>query len=661
MDNTNLKDKEETIIEATRLIGRNSEYIRQALRDTMINSWGITMMVEPLKSIKDEKGRPIATTRLIHYANTALLAMKIADGLYPNDKEFAKGVATVALLHDFGQGPFGHNGEAAFKFASKQNNGGARLHNIEGAMKLWYRYSKNIKYAINSGEIIEDEALKRGIKKEELRERIDKGLEPILAKEINKEAEKNRELSEEAVKIIVMAAGNHNGERGKSNIKPNLDRTFEEFMKTAEKTYINVEEDKNMEPCNIIDAIVKIADQISSITLDIIDGKRSGIEDKIYEGWAEPISKILQITEDEAKEKLKGNNEELKKLTKELQDKFVDDIIKSSSKDEINMKMAHWLYGFTDEKGQVIENGLRTFNMTEHTAYVSNAKEEVVLNNTVLRLTDILAKSVLDEDGTFSPELNEVFRISGNNPTRKFKEKRLNDNYNGNEKLKGFYKYVTELSSEEYKMNKEIVKRMEVQYYRKEIEGALNKRNNILDNTEIRSPRKSIGYLIEEYMLSPSYEAMVPDENGKYSDQEVKNMIDRINAFLRMNPIEGTKHLSLLVQRKKYQVGIDGQAKKVSDDDVIMNTDQQIAARIAISYLNTLNDKKLIDLAYDLGILKEEEKELFLKQYIEHSGKRTGQGGYKTKCMKYAQEDYLSGSGENYEEKENKTDDEMSL
>ena len=189
---------------------------------------------------------------------------------------------------------------------------------------------------------------------------------------------------------------------------------------------------------------------------------------------------------------------------------------------------------------------------------------------------------------------------------------------------------------------------MEVQYYRNIIEKALNKRDSILDNTEIRSPRKSTEYLIEEYMLSPSYEAMIPDENGNYSDEEVKNMMDRINAFLGANPVEGIKHLSLLVQRKKYQVGIEGEAEKVSTNKIRMNTDQQIAARIAISYLEGLfNNGELIDLASDLGILKEEEK-YFKLPYIKYSGKRTGQGGHKTKSMKYSQVDYLNGSGSCY-------------
>lgn len=635
---------QEKIIEVTRLIGKNSTYIRQALKKVMITSWGTTMMVRPMKSIKDKKGRVIATTRMMHYANTALIAKKIADGLYRNDQDFCKGVSTVALGHDIGQGPFGHDGEVALKFASEQNNGGPRLHNIEGTMKYLYRYADTIKDAINSGKIINDEAKRRNITREQLKDRIKNGFEPELKEKIEQEAKKNGELVDEAVKIFAIAAGNHNGERGTSHISPNIERTFEQFFETAKKTFIDANEDKNMESCNMVDAIVKISDQISSITFDIIDAKRAGIEDEIFEGWSEPISQVLGITEEEARKRLKGNNKQLYKLSRELQDRFIEDVIKSSNQKEIKMSLAPLLYGATDERGQSVINGLRTFNMTEHTAHTATAESEVLLNNAASNITDMLVGSILDEKGTFPSELNEIFRISQNNPIRRAKENRLINNFHGDEVYRAFFEYVSKLSPEEYKLNKSIVKKREVQYYREMIEKALRRRNNIIDNTEIRSPRNSTGYLIEEYMLSPNYEAMIPDENDKYSDEEVKNMIDRINAFLNANPIGGIKHLSLLVQRYKYQLGIEGESEKVSTQKIRMNTDQQIAARIAISYLNTLNDLEFINLASELGVLSTEERKVFELPYIEYSSKRLGESGHKTESMKKTQTDYVVGT-----------------
>lgn len=636
----------ERLFEVVRFIGKNSNYLKKALKSEMITAWGKTMMVQPLKSNKDEKGRVIATTRLTHYANTAWIAGQITRGLFPDDKDLARGISTIALYHDLGQDPFGHGGEAARTNASKQNNGGATLHNIEGMVSIKYRYADTIKEALISGSIINEEANKRNITIKELKRRIEIGLEPELEKKIQSEYEKKGELADEAVNLIALAAGNHNGERGTANIVPDYQRTFEEAFETAKATYIDVNEDKNMKSCNIADAIVKISDQISSITLDIIDGKRSGIEDEIFEGWAEPISKVLQITEDEAKEKLRGNNKQLGQLAIELQKRFIDDLVNSSDKNRINMTLAPLLYGRTDEVGQVRVSGLRTFNLGEHTAYTSTAKIEMLLNNTMTSLTQVLAESVLTEDGTFSTKLNEVFRISSKNPIRKAKERELINNFNGNEQLREFYEYVVNLSGEEYQFHKEIVKKREVQYYRKKIEDTLRKRENLLAGIEIRSPRKSTDYLIEEYMLSPYYEAMLPDEKGNYSEAEIKAMIDRINVFLHSNPIEGTKHLSLLVGRYEYRIGIEGDVEKISKGKRLMDTDQQIAARLALSYLNKLNDKEFLDLACLTGVLSKEDREEFEKPYSIYSGKRTGEGGHNTESMKNAARDYAVGSGE---------------
>lgn len=639
-----IEENKERALEVAQYVGKNNIYLRKTLKDVMLTAWKKTMMVNTLQSNVDEKGRVVATTRLLHYANTAWIAGQITRGLFPGNKNLELGVSTIALYHDFGQNPFGHNGEAASTKASKQNNGGPMLHNIVGKTKILFRYSDKIKEALICGRLLDLEAKKRNIKVDVLKERISMGLEPQLETRIQQEYEKNEKIADDAVKLIALSAGNHNGERGTANIIPNYERTFEDAFETAKKTFLDANEDKNMVSCNIIDAIVKISDQISSIVLDVIDGKRSGIEDEIYEGWAEPIAKILQISEEEARLKLKGNNDELQKLAYRLQKRLIENVIESSSKDEINMTLAPYVYGRTDKQGQVLTNGLRTFNMREHTTYTATAKSEVILNNMMIDLTRTLANSVLEADGTFSPKLNELFRMSGKNQARKIKERELIDNYKGNQLLKDFYRYIAETTSGEYQMNKQIVKQREVQYYRDRIEKALSKRENLIENIDTRSPRKTTNYLIEEYILSPSYEAMQPNMDGTYSDEEVKKMLDRINAFLHSNPVEGMKHLSLLTKKSKYQLGEEGEVEEISTGKVKLNTDQQIAARFALGYLNELNEEEITELAYKLQLLTKEEKDEFHKPYRIYSGKRTGDGGNITEAMKGAMNDYKAGS-----------------
>lgn len=637
-----IKNEEQMVIEATRLIGKNMIYIKKipGLAKEMKAALFKTMMLKPVKCKRDEKGRPIATVRTRHYSNTAMIALKIAEGLFPGDKDFARGVAVAALYHDLRQWPFGHNGEDAAKYASEENNGGARLHGIDGATGFMYRFAKDVINAINSAKIIEEEAQKRGTTEEKIKARIEMGIEPELSNKIKAETEKNGKLPEKAVQVMAMAMGNHNGERGTAHIVPNYKRTFAEFWETAQKTYIDVREDKNMESCNIVDAIVKISDQISSIPYDIIDGKRGGIEDDIYEGWADPIAKVLQITEEEARQKLKGDKKELNKLVLDIQDKLIESVVRSSNKREINMDLGYLMYGVSNEEGEIRIPGLRTYNMTEHTLYTSSAEMEVLLNNVMADLTEKLSKAILDENGTFYPKLNEVFRISTENPIRKAKERMLMQDFKGDTDLDDFYKYIIETSTEEYYDNKEIVKKREVQYFRKIIEKSMEKRNDIIEGVCGRSPRNSTPYLVEEYVISPNYEAMEQDENGNYPDKEIKNMIDRINSYLRGNPIEGIKHLSLLVSKHRYIKGEEGEVEKISTGKRKINTDQQIAARLTIGYLNTLNDIQLIELASKQNIITDKQREEFERPYRN----KKEEGAHFSATAKKAKEDYLIGS-----------------
>lgn len=628
MKKEELIDKEEKLVfEATRLIGRNSKYIRKnsRLQKIMKNSTMKTMMAKTINSKKSKYGRPIVTTRTRHYANTAMIAYKIAEGIFNKEpefsgkekeiEEFARGVAISALYHDLGQWPYGHDGDEAAKYASKEYNGGARLHNIEGRDKFRFRYAKEVIKEINSGKILEEESKKRGISIKKLEERIEIGLEPEVAEKIEKETKNNSQLTKKAIQIIEMSIANHNGERGTANIVPNYLRTYEEFDIDSEKVYYDPREDKNMVSCNIVDAIVKISDQISSIPFDIIDAKRAGIEDEISDNWADPISKVLNISKEEAIKLLKGNNRELVKLAQNLQDKLIESIVKNSNKRKIDMDIAPFLYGKESPRGELLVAGLRTFNMTEHIAFTSNVKMEILLNNKVSELTELLVGKLLDENKTFYMELNELFRIPASNPVRKYKEKKTLTSMSDNPDLEDFYRYITETSAEEYLFNKKIVKKREVQHFKEIIKEVESKRNNIIQGIESRSPRKSTGYLVESYMLSPSYVSIEKNKEGDYSDTEIEKMLDRINAYLKVNPVEEIKHLSLSISKHKYIEGVDGAAEKISVGKRKINTDEQIASRLVIGFINELSDVQLVELMNKLKILSDEDKKVINEPY----------------------------------------------
>lgn len=640
-----LEARENKVYEALRLIGRNRRYIVKALNPEMRTAMEKTMMTKVTHSKRKANNVVNSTVRTVHYANTALIALKIAEGLFPGDRDLALGIATCALLHDYGQCPFGHDGEQSAKKTSKSYNGGPVPHNSEGARRLYFREYDKIKDAINREAIIEQEAKKRvkeeinadevvdekeflkrvKAKKRELEEDIDLRFEPELLKKIQNQTQQNGDLTDEAVKLIIMSAGNHNGERGTAKITPNYSITFEDFWKNIERTYLDDKANNQLEPCTIADAIAKLADQISSIPFDMIDGVRSGIENEIPNDWVKPVSQILQINEVEAKRRLEGNDNQLKVLALELQDKLIEDVIKYSNQRKIDMSLDEWLYGLNNK------TGLRTPNIEHHTIHTSTEEEEVLLDNLYADLAEQLSKELLDEKGAFRPELNAIFRLPSNNPNRASMETELKDDFAGKEEARDFYDYTVETTSDEYGFYKRIVKERELQYFRDRIIKVLERNKNYAIP---RSPRGTMEYAIETAIAS-GIEKVSPDSNGNYSDEQIKTMMENINTYLRNKPVDGISNLDVVAPKVTYGIGTEFLQKRE------IGTDEQIAARMVISYLNTLNDIQLLDLGLKLGLISEADVAKFYKPY---TGKKDT--GHPTTSVINTMGDYIDAEQE---------------
>lgn len=625
--------RENRTFEALRLLGKNSEYIKKILKPEMENAMKKTMMVKYSHS-KD------ATVRTAHYANTALIALKIARGLFPGDEDLAKGIALCALCHDYGQDPFGHDGEEAARKALENFNAGYLSHNTQGAELLLFREYPKLMNAINEEAIIEAEAKSRlgkknflkneeinilKMKKAEIKQNIELGLEPELTKAIENETKENGDLVDEAILLLIMSAGNHNGERGTAQITPDYSLTFDDFMDKIIKTGICKQANNELVPHTIADSIAKLADQISSIPFDMIDGVRAGIEDEIPSDWVLPVSQILKISDAEARERLKGGTKELVNLALEIQDKLIESVVRCSNSRKIDMDLDEWLYGLNNKIG------LRTPNLKEHIIYTSTEEEGIILDNLFSDLTERLSSVLLNEKGLFHPKLNSIFRFKANNPYRASMEANLKADYIGDEKLRKFYDYCVETSSEQYNFDKKIVKKKETEYFRNIIVKELKK-----DDTYVlpRSSRGTMEYAIKVAMMS-GIEKVEPDEKGYYSDEKIKIMIENINAFLMSNPIDGIEHLNVTAPKKTYETG---NRKYITERKI--TDDQSIAARMAVGYLCQLNDTDLLDLGKELSCITQEQYNLFFKPYTEHSAKRKGGEGHYTSSAIGTAQDY---------------------
>ena len=628
-----LEAKEEKVFEALRLLGRNSGYIKKILKPEMENAMKKTMMVKYSHSKE-------ATVRTAHYANTALIALKIARGLFPGDEDLAKGIALCALCHDYGQDTFGHDGEEAARKSLENYNAGFLSHNAQGALLFLFREYPKLEEAINEAAIIEEEAKKRlgkecfyrddylhilNRKKEEIKQNIEWGLEPELSQKIEMTTKENEGLIDEAIQLLIMSAGNHNGERGTAQIAPDYSLTFNDFMEKIAKTGISKKANNELAPHTIADAIAKLADQISSIPFDMIDGVRSGIEDEIPSDWVTPVSQILQISEAESRERLKGDKKELVNLALEIQDKLVKSVIRCSNPRQIDMDLDEWLYGLNNKIG------LRTPNLTEHIIFTSTEEEGIVLDNLFSDLTEKLSGVLLNEKNLFYPELNSIFRLKEGNPYRASMEDDLKAKYTGDEELREFYDYCVETTAEEYNFNKQIVKKKEIEYFRNIIEKELERNDGY---SLPRSPRGTMEYAIKVAMMS-GIEKVTPDENGNYSDEKIKVMIENINAYLMSNPIDGIVHLNVTAPKTRYDMG----SKKYIEERKVTD-DQAIAARMAVGYLCQLNDIDLLELAKKFNYITEEQYNKFFIPYEQQSAKRNGEQGHYTSSAKHSAADY---------------------
>ena len=130
-------------------------------------------------------------------------------------------------------------------------------------------------------------------------------------------------------------------------------------------------------------------------------------------------------------------------------------------------------------------------------------------------------------------------------------------------------------------------------------------------------------------------ERVTPDENGHYSDEKIKVMIENINAYLMSNPIDGIQHLNVTAPKTTFGIGNRKyiEERKITDD-------QSIAARMAVGYLCQLNDIELLNLGKRLNYISQEQYNLFFKPYSEHSAKRKGEQGHYTSSATRTAGDY---------------------
>ncbi len=594
-------------------IGKYDKYIKAELSEEIEKLGGTTMMVHQEKKLGQ------VTDRKIHVHNTSDIAYKISMRIL-RDENISKGIALAALLHDIGQPALGHLGENTASKVSSSKQGGPRPHNATGAVQILHRCSSKIKRAIKNGiaiEMISEEANERNVSIEEISNNIKEGKESNLENEIRIKCEEAKNQIEEAIKTLAMSAGRHNGERGTANIIPNYEITFSDFHKVLENCFVYEGADKEMQSANIIDAIVKISDQISSITYDVIDGKKGGLAIYIPTSYAEPTSKILGTEKEVAIKRFKGNNIELNELVLEIQDKLIESLVRSSSKKKIKLDLESSLYGKKDRKtGETKVQGLRMLTYSEYLPYTSGEEEVKVLQKAWYNCTEKLANEILQPDRMFSRQLNAIFRMEEDDTRRERYEEIVMQQYAGKEEYKDFMKYVLKTTPEEYAFIKQNCHKYGVNLLIEKIEKA-KERFKSEKGEYVSNIDDEIEQGIYNYMYSSDKGIPNPENEEGYTDKEIEEIYKDINNIRSM---QGKN--KLLLQR-----------------------DERIATQLALGYIETrFNDSGFVNFCLKIGAISEEEAKVLRKPYDPVSNCH-----YITDSIKKAGKDYAEAEEEELE------------
>lgn len=568
---------------AAKFVGRYAKYIEEKLDEDIRRLNGTTMMVH------EERALGPVSTRGTHIHNTARIAYQISMALF-EDEEIGRGIALSALLHDMGQPAFGHDGENISSRTSELKQGGPRPHNATGASRILYRDSNKIISAMNKGiaiDVIKEEAQRRGMSTDELKERLNNGEETKLEATIKEKAESAKHIKNAAVRMLAMSSGRHNGERGTANIIPNYEADFKHFFEVLERCYVYQGADKDMQSGNMIDAIVKISDQISSIPYDMIDGKKGGVVIDIPETYAEPVAKILGVSEEEVKMRLQGDNEELNNLVKDIQAKLIESLVRNSDKQKIRMDLEAYMYGRKDKTGKTTVLGLRMPTYGEYLPYTTSEAEEKALQETWHNAIEILLQEVVDDNGIFDPKLNAIFRMKMDDPRRSKYEESLMEQYDGDEKFKDFYNYILQTSPEEYQFIKASLHEYGINLLREKI---MTARKQYEENTGDYANNSSdeIEQGILNYIIVSHDGIPAPANGEEYTEEEIQHIHNRIN---HLRKIQGRK--PLLLQR-----------------------DERVAAQMALGYIEyRFHDGSFVDFCVNIGAMTPKQAQDVRQKY----------------------------------------------
>ena len=323
-----------------------------------------TMMVKGLRKSSGE-----TTVRKTHQEDVEKITKEIAKKLGLNEQI----VGIMAKHHDIGHTFLGHSGEWWISNIQEDDGLGNVCHNTVGAREL----------------VFTDHVY------EQIIEKIKVHNPQVSQKELDK--------IKNSLWLIIDGINTHNGEKPEKEYVADIRKTERDFELEMLKCYGIKGYDRKIEPATSEACLMRLADQISYIPLDMIDGLREGLirdeEGKIVDTLDEDYIQVLTaLGIDRTEIDLANKEKSYSKIAERIKEILINDVIANSTKGKITMS----------PETMTLMNQLRNLNNQKAVNNVVLAEDQATYPIAIRKLRDKYAKIFMDEN------LDEIIR--GENP-----------------------------------------------------------------------------------------------------------------------------------------------------------------------------------------------------------------------------------------------------
>ncbi len=508
-----------------------------------------TMMVKGLR-----KSNPETTNRKIHQEDLEKIVAQMAKGLGLNEEI----VKIMGKHHDIGHTFLGHSGEWWISNILDDYGIGCYCHNTLGARDLIY--TKEV-----YGEIINKIKVHN----------------PNIN---NKQLEKIKK----SLWLIFDGINAHNGEKPEKEYIPDIHKKESDFIEEILSCYSIKGYDKKIIPATPEASLMRLADQISYIPLDMLDGLREGmirdeegnIVTKLDDDYIRILTQLGVSTELINKCNQKGIYTEIAERLKEI---FIEDVIANSTKKKVTMS----------KEKMTLMNELRNLNNTKIVNYVVLKEDQATYPAAIRNLMNRYKDIILQNDFLTKIE-NEGINLE-----------EVLDIYKGTED-EGFIRYITNINKSDYNFTTKIVERATKESISEELAIA---RNCIQSRKEYEEE--------EEYGLEYDLK-----------NARIKGYIEYYRNALQQGGLIGYSDM----QRNAEEMKVYHNIQKEGTNESYISMNERMALSIAAQYISTLSDHEFIELIQDTQIIDQKQYKSLTRKYkdIENLHEET----YLTKVWK---------------------------